>query len=185
MALIPVFTRLILTLTGLLLLPILLIRAQPFDDSEIRPLLARPEPCNSPCFQRFSSITVGSLIVYLGKPSAVDLIWSEDMHGERLFLTYADRAIFTYIDTPVCGASSARLLWKGRTNVEIYWALPDAKQGIFDDMKARFYTIQTIDSINTDTWAFELRKIRDSMVIENGIERIRCQRSINHHDFRP
>jgi hypothetical protein len=42
--------RTALLLTGLLALPVLLIRAQPYDDHEMRAFLTPPEGCPAPCF---------------------------------------------------------------------------------------------------------------------------------------
>ncbi len=39
-----------LLLSGLFLLPVLLIRAQPYDDGGLRAFLTPPEDCPAPCF---------------------------------------------------------------------------------------------------------------------------------------
>jgi len=44
------FSRVALLLSGLFLLPLLLIPAQPYDDSGLREFLAPPEGCAAPCF---------------------------------------------------------------------------------------------------------------------------------------
>ncbi len=42
--------RWMLILSGLFLLPVLLIRAQPYDDGELRAFLTPPDGCPAPCF---------------------------------------------------------------------------------------------------------------------------------------
>ncbi len=44
------YTRIMLVLTMVWLLPILLIRAQPYDDNKLRAFLIPPEGCPAPCF---------------------------------------------------------------------------------------------------------------------------------------
>ena len=78
--------RWILLLWGLFLLPVLLIRAQPYDDSELRAFLTPPEGCPAPCFMgiRPGVTTVEEVTAILGQsklfryrmnPSAPDNIF--------------------------------------------------------------------------------------------------------------
>lgn len=68
-----------LLLSGLLLLPVLLIRAQPYDDSGLRDFLTPPEGCPAPCFMgiRPGVTTVEQLLTILrqhpwAKPGSAD-----------------------------------------------------------------------------------------------------------------
>ncbi len=70
---IPYLLRWMLILSGLFLLPVLLIRAQPYDDGELRAFLTPPDGCPAPCFMgiRPGVTTVEEVLDLLAKQSIV------------------------------------------------------------------------------------------------------------------
>ena len=72
-------TRWTVLLTLLFLLPVALIRAQPYDDSDLRAFLEPPEGCPAPCFMgiRPGVTTADEAIAILENHAWVEFVWKE------------------------------------------------------------------------------------------------------------
>ena len=127
-----VYVRVILGLTALLCLPVLLIRAQPYDDSEIRFFLSPPDDCDSPCFL---GVRPGITSIY----QAVNELGEHQWVGD---VDQFDTGIRTDSRT-VTLAKRVNWFWNGQQ--------PDWLEG--DQVSTLFYypTVGRVDKIIVDT----------------------------------
>jgi hypothetical protein len=72
--------RSIVVLTVLCILPVLIIRAQPYDDHELRAFLLPPEDCRAPCFMgiRPGVTTAREALDMLNNHAWVETVWIEN-----------------------------------------------------------------------------------------------------------
>ncbi len=85
------YLKIALLLTVLWLVPVLLIRAQPYDDGGLWAFLTPPEGCLAPCFMgiRPGVTTVDEAIAILEGHEWVDKVTVEDQGGFHLFWTWS------------------------------------------------------------------------------------------------
>ena len=72
--------RSLVTLTMLCILPVLIIRAQPYDDHALRAFLLPPEGCAAPCFMgiRPGVTTARDAVALLEAHEWVEMVWADN-----------------------------------------------------------------------------------------------------------
>jgi hypothetical protein len=135
--------RIMLPLAALLLLPVLLIRAQPYDDREVQSLLTPPQGCPAPCFM---GIRPGVTTINEATDTLRTHAWVEDFTA--LGTQRDSRGRFIY--------SEIRWNWSDAAPVEINHIEPGRMYFMQPDPLYDLLVVQTIQvETRLRTWLVE------------------------------